>query len=311
MPIRPGQTLNLSTVGPVSNLSTGVLQASNGGTLNIAQAVTGTGTIQTDSGGKVVLNQSAQVGRLINNATLDVGDYNVTVSSDYNNANFGTGNSFNKHAGVVSYGNPLPATTGQAYILASGNVAQAVTGANVSQGTDASPTLTIGNVRVGGTTYNYQVANTGTDGPSIRGALQTGVNGGNITDSRLSGSGVTAGNYGPVGTGANSGQPRRDVHDDDRRCTRAAVRPSRPHRQQLRQRRRADAQHRVGQRRGRVQRGGGQRDADADRVRQCAGGWHEQPVPHDRQTPRPRARTAKTSTRRWALRAAPRRVAAA
>ena len=190
-----GQTITLNTTSAVANQTTGVLQASNGGTLYIDKSVTGTGTIRTDSGGTVILNQAAQTGQLINNANLSIGTNNVTVSADYNNANFGTGDSFNKRANISG--------TGQ--ILASGDVAQAVTGANVTNGTSGSPTLTIGNVRVGGTTYNYQVANTGTTGPSIRGALETGVNGGNITDSRLSGSGVTASNYGPVATGANSG----------------------------------------------------------------------------------------------------------
>ena len=190
-----GQTLTLNTTGAVVDQSTGVLQASNGGTLYIDKAVTGTGTIRTDAGGTVILNQAAQTGQLINNGNLSIATNNVTVSGDYNNANFGTGNSFNKRTNV----------TGTGQILASGDAAQAITGTSVSNGTTATPTLTIGNVRVGGTTFNYQVANTGTSGPSIRGALETSVNGGNITDSRLSGSGVTASNYGPVATGANTG----------------------------------------------------------------------------------------------------------
>ena len=54
---------------------------------------------------------------------------------------------------------------------------------------------------------NYQVANTGPAGDSaaLRGAIQTSVNGGNVTDARLSGAGVTAQNFGPVAGGATSG----------------------------------------------------------------------------------------------------------
>src|SRR5205085_3614368 len=42
-------------------------------------------------------------------------------------------------------------------------------------------------------------------GPDLRGAIQTSVNGANLTDSRLSGTGVTAGNFGPIAPGGNQG----------------------------------------------------------------------------------------------------------
>ncbi len=182
--------------GTVTN--NGTLHA-NGGTLTINNAFNGTGTAQTSGAGQLNVGATSTVGTLLNNGTtasaLNIGVNNITVSSDYNNANFGIGNAFNRRANVAGAGQ----------ILASGNVAQAITGAGVTNGATATPTLTIGNVHVGTTTVNYQVANSGTSGPSIRGALQTNVNGGNITDARLSGSGVTASNYGPVATGANSG----------------------------------------------------------------------------------------------------------
>ena len=73
----------------------------------------------------------------------------------------------------------------------------------MANGNTATPTLTIGNVHVGSTTYSYNIANTGTTGPALRGAIQTSVNGANLTDPRLSGSGVTAGNWGPLATGAS------------------------------------------------------------------------------------------------------------
>ena len=197
-------TIRADVAGGTIDLSPSVLTnsgtlAATAGTLNVNLGFTGTGTVLTSGTGVVRLAGPASVGNLVNNGTsanaLTIGTNNVTVSADYTNASFGTGNAFNKRANV----------TGTGQILASGNVAQAITGANVTNGTTGTPTLTIGNVRVGGTTYNYQVANSGTTGPAIRGALQTNVNGGNITDSRLSGSGVTASNYGPVAAGANSG----------------------------------------------------------------------------------------------------------
>src|SRR5208283_5217750 len=51
---------------------------------------------------------------------------------------------------------------------------------------------------------NYSIANTGTSGPSLIGAIQTNVNGGNITNGALSGSGVTAQNFGPIATGTST-----------------------------------------------------------------------------------------------------------
>ena len=141
-----------------------------------------------------------ELGRnLINNGSsanaLTLGANSVTVSSDYNNANFGVGNAFNKLADVSE-------TTGQ--ILASGNVATAITGTTVTNGTSPTATLTIGgNVHVGqATTYDFQVENTGTSGPAIRGAVQTSVNGAAISDPNLS---VTAQNFGPIATGSSSG----------------------------------------------------------------------------------------------------------
>ncbi|MEO7997573.1 MAG: choice-of-anchor D domain-containing protein, partial [Gemmatimonadaceae bacterium] len=47
--------------------------------------------------------------------------------------------------------------------------------------------------------------NTGTAGADLRGAIQTSVNGGNISDARLTGAGVTAGGYGPIAVATNSG----------------------------------------------------------------------------------------------------------
>ncbi len=51
----------------------------------------------------------------------------------------------------------------------------------------------------------YQIANAGSNGPALRGAIQTTGSGANISDARLSGAGVTAGNYGPVAAGNSTG----------------------------------------------------------------------------------------------------------
>jgi len=185
------------------NYSAGSLSAnvSNSANFNVSGGAqrTLTGNLSNNAGG--VLDTAAATpllvtGVLTNAATGQIqAGANITVGADYNNLAAGNGNAFNHRANV----------TGAGLILAAGNVTQAITGAVIG-GTTASPVLDFGNVRVGASvTRNYQIANTGTTGPDLRGAIQTSVNGGNITDVRLTGSGVTAGNFGPVGIGASSG----------------------------------------------------------------------------------------------------------
>ena len=210
--------LTMAMSGPVSNAAGGLMQAVAGGTLNINSALanagtlaanggvvnanaafTGTGTALINGAGQLNVGAASSVGALTHNGSaangLTLGANNITVSGDYTNANFGSGNTFNRRANV----------TGAGQILAGGNAAQAITGAAVSNGNTNNATLTIGNLRVGANTFNYQVANTGTTGPTLRGAIQTAANGGNITDARLSGAGVTAANYNAGAPGGNSG----------------------------------------------------------------------------------------------------------
>ena len=158
---------------------------------------TGTGTLQTNGGtlNLATANTSTQ-GRLLMGgagSALNLNTQNLTITTDYTNAQSGTGNAFDRRAGV----------SGTGLILAGGDATQTITGAGVSNGNTANATLTLGNVRVGSTTFNYQVANTGTTGSSLRGAIQTNVNGASLTDIRLSGTGVSAGNY-PTGAPGNS-----------------------------------------------------------------------------------------------------------
>ncbi|WP_147262651.1 hypothetical protein [Roseiarcus fermentans] len=51
---------------------------------------------------------------------------------------------------------------------------QTVTGAKVTNGATAAPTLALGAVHVGGSsTQSFAIANTGVNDPSLRGAIQT------------------------------------------------------------------------------------------------------------------------------------------
>jgi hypothetical protein len=191
-----GTTSGFGTIVPaVAN--TGLVQAS-GGTLTAQNGIQGAGNITINPAATLDLSQSAagsSAATLAVNGNLNLGAQNLTVSTAYTNANFGTGNNFNKDANV----------TGPGQILAAGNVAQAVTGGQVTNGTGPTPTLALGNVHVGSSTSaNYTIANTGSSGPSLSGAIQTSVNGGNITNSALSGSGVTAQNFGPLATGGST-----------------------------------------------------------------------------------------------------------
>ncbi len=189
----------LVTITQSAITNDGLLRAQNG-TLTVQTPLTGTGTLQVDAAGTVNLTGGSSVsqGTLAiggSGATVNNGTRNITLSTDYTNASAGSGNSFNRRAGI----------TGSGQVLAGGDVVQEISGATVTNGTTNAATLTIGNVRVGGTTYTYTIDNGGTTGPALRGAIQTAVNGGNISDSRLSGSGVTPGLYGPAPVGGSAG----------------------------------------------------------------------------------------------------------
>ncbi|MBX9606134.1 MAG: choice-of-anchor D domain-containing protein, partial [Gammaproteobacteria bacterium] len=190
---RIGEIFGFGTVTPTV-LNHGLVRAS-GGLLTMTGGIDGqSGTIQVDAGATLALGANSDGDLLINNGTLALGSSNVTVAQDYQNGGFGVGNAFDARANV----------TGSGQILAAGNVTQALTG-DVTNGTGASAQLAFGNIHVGEqVTKNFAVANTGSTGPALRGALQTNVNGGNLTDARLSGSGVTAGNFGPIAAGASS-----------------------------------------------------------------------------------------------------------
>lgn len=133
-----------------------------------------------------------------NGAGLSLGANNLLVHDDYRNLNAGDGNAFNHRANV----------TGAGQILADPAAMQTLTG-NVTGGASAAASMSFGNTRVGTpVTLSYAVNNVGATGPMLRGAIQTdntAGNGGNVTDGRLSGAGVTAANFGPIDNDSATG----------------------------------------------------------------------------------------------------------
>lgn len=133
---------------------------------------------------------------------LTLGSSTLTIVSDYNNLNWGTGNAFSPFARIDR--------TGGGQIRAA-NAGQTITGSGgaiLTNGTTDNATLAFGNVHVGSTAliYNYNINNTGTSGGTkISGAIQTGGSTpGHITDVRLTGTGVIDANFGPINAAASS-----------------------------------------------------------------------------------------------------------
>ena len=173
--------------------------AANGGLVNANLGFSGAGTALITTTGTLTVGANSTVGTLTHNGSaaggLSLGASNITVSNDYTNANSGSGDSFNRRANVIGAGQ----------ILAGGNAAQLISGVGVTNGATTNATLTIGNMRVGANNYAINIGNSGATGPTLRGAIQTGVNGGLISDARLSGSATVAGNYNagaPAGAGS-------------------------------------------------------------------------------------------------------------
>ena len=205
---------NVGTYNKTANTVTTVdlgVGFSNSGTVNIdagtMRFVSGTqgttGAFRVASGATFQHDAVSSVGSLITAGTTALSNRNLTVFGDYDNANFGVGNAFNARANVTGTGLINAAgTPATAQVLAGANLP---IGSSLTGGTTATPTLTIGNVRVGDNLLGYQIANNNAGGPALRGAIQTTVGGANISDPRLSGSGVTAANFGPIAAGQSAG----------------------------------------------------------------------------------------------------------
>jgi len=182
----------LSGYGSVANLSnnTGTVRA-HGGTLTLVR-ISGTGGLIVDADATLALGTNSTTGSFAHAGTLALGTNSLSVSQDYSNANSGIGNAFNRHAGV----------TGTGQILALGSVQQTLSGDLIQFGSTANAVLTLASMRVGDApvSTSFTINNIG-NGPSLRGAIQNG----GITSATLSGSGVTAQNWGAVAAGSSSG----------------------------------------------------------------------------------------------------------
>jgi hypothetical protein len=122
---------------------------------------------------------------------LNTSGTTITVTGDYDNTAAGKGNSYTPFAGVTG-------------TIDANGTQLAVVGVNGTTITSVNGTLTIA-VAAGGKAQ-FKIENTGAAGSAaLRGALQTTVDGGSITGTALSGSGVTANNFGPIAAGAASG----------------------------------------------------------------------------------------------------------
>ncbi|MGB5737205.1 MAG: hypothetical protein WBM40_22485, partial [Thiohalocapsa sp.] len=194
-----GTLTGYGTVDP-RPVNSGLIEAT-GGTLTMTGGIQGgSGTVTIQPDGALDLSSATQDSSadFLNHQgtasdSLNLGSNDFIVSEDYTNASFGEGNAFDARANVVGTGE-----------IVGENAAMSITGDVTSAGAN-TVTLDLGNVRGGtSTTVDYQVANSGT-GADIRGAVQTTAGTGNITDTRLSGTGVTAQNFGPIAAGADSG----------------------------------------------------------------------------------------------------------
>ncbi len=187
-----GLTTGFGTLVPaVSN--TGTVEAA-GGLLKTAAISGATGTIRSLSGATIDISGGATdstAAFLTNNGTLALGTRNVTVTSDYTNAAFGSGNAFNAHANVTGSGliNATSATMDLSGPNYSGGVLNV---GNVRTGGSSSTTLTITNNGTA-TTLRGAVQNTSAPGVALTGAdWVIGPNGGS-TNVTVGFTGLTAG----------------------------------------------------------------------------------------------------------------------
>ena len=160
-------------------------------------ALTGGSLTVGPSGSSATIATGANAGpSTLSTLTMGGGQLNtsgttLTVTGDYNNTNSGTGNSYKPFAGVTG------TIDGQ-------GTQMTIVGVDGTTVSNDNGTLTIA-VSPGGSA-NFVIENTGAAGSAaLRGALETTVNGGHITGKALSGSGVTAQNFGPIAAGSESG----------------------------------------------------------------------------------------------------------
>ena len=204
-------------IGSVANAftNTGTLLSAAGGTLAFSGGLANSGLIldnggftdtaaltggSLDVGGKgtsAVLASTGGAGNstvstlAIGYGTLNTSGTTLTVTGDYTNSSTGSGNNYNPDAGITG------TIDGQGTQLS-------VMGVGGTTIQDVGGTLTI--MVTAGQTAHFVIENTGAAGSAaLRGALQTTVNGGSISGTALTGSGVMAGNFAAIAAGSSSG----------------------------------------------------------------------------------------------------------
>lgn len=174
-----GGTTTISGGSAVAN--TGTIIAGSG-TLSFAQGVTGTsGTLQT-TGGTLSLGANSTAGTLdIGTGSLSLNGRSLTVSTDYLNSNFGSGNSFNRIASVTAGG-------AGGVIKAAGSNPTTFQKISVDGGatkTNGNTTLAFGNIHVNSSVSTQYTIYDNAPTVTLRGAIQ-----GSGIDPRLGGTGV-------------------------------------------------------------------------------------------------------------------------
>jgi hypothetical protein len=185
--------------GTINNtiLNSGTVRAADGTLVINGGRIDGqSGTIRIDAGASLDLSAASgnsDTDFLSHNGNnLNLGPNDVLVRNDYDNANFGVGNSFDRRANVTGAGRIIADPSSFLSLSDSPTGGLTFLGPNLFR-------LGFGNIHAGESkTLSYHIANQSGVGPSLRGAIQTSVNGGNLTDARLSGSGVTPSNFGPL-----------------------------------------------------------------------------------------------------------------
>lgn len=189
-----GLLTGFGTVAP-KVLNSGLVQA-DGGELVLQGGIQGGAAVSLNADATLVIQRVVPNDFIPNevqtltllDGRLEVADsFGIHVTGDYANTAFGVGDAFDRRANVSGPGEVIGVGAAMA---AGGDVVAGV--------------LDLGAVRDGASvTRSFTVENTGA-GAQIRGAIQTGAGDGAVTDARLSGSGVTAQNFGAVAAGESA-----------------------------------------------------------------------------------------------------------
>jgi len=183
-----------------------------GGFGGVQSGISGSGTIQVERDGKLGLSETSHAGPagsvadliLKPGGVLDLNRTEISVTHDYDNQNTAIGNDYNPDANVLFTTHSGFQGTPTGYVV--GRVQLGLGGNAQSTATAGRYQLDLGTHHVGDTvsaSYTLQ-NNVPADGSLLRGAIQNAVNGAAIFDTDLSGSGVTAQNYGPIAGGAST-----------------------------------------------------------------------------------------------------------